>query len=799
MRRPVLLLISLVAIFLFPSWAAGQNKYEPNSASIIEAIGRGEAREALAALEAQGAEAEKNAASSSSPQRYWEQASSAYREAARAALILGQLQKAVSHGSKALEMAERAKNLALQAGAMYQLQQTYRSIGNDAKAREWVSKGIETAKQIRDEGRRRYMMANFLRELGTNLLREGKREEAIQSMSEAHQLFEQHLAFLQSQSSKQSSRAQAITQTQQSLVYTLFRLGVAYQRAGKIDEGINTYEKGLTVIKETGLKTQTEVQIYWGLGDLYLRKKDFPHAMENLQRTLEMAEQLRLAGFIYLASSQLGDLYLQTQKPAEAIPYYKKAIDNIESTRSLLESEEFRSSYFEDKRATYGSMIVAYLRTKNPTEAFNYSERARSRAFLDILGSKVQLSRGGALLEHERALQARISVLQAMMGAQGADRAEGPRLRQELEGAQKAYADFLTEVRKENKEQASLINVEPLTLKQVQGLLDPGVTLLEYFVVRGAVLLWVVEKDRLRFVNIPINRGDLVAKVAALRDTVYQIDEKEKFNALSQELSRLLIEPALPHIRGKELLIIPHDVLHYLPYQALISSQGKYLIQDYPLYYLSSASLMQFTREKRRASLEGDKALVMANPNLGDEAYNLRFAEREAREVARVYPKSTVFVRSEATKPRAISQSPNYEILHFAVHGELKEDDPLNSGLLLAGEGGKDGRLTAREIFSLNLKADAVVLSACETALGKISNGDEIIGLTRAFIYAGTPSVIATLWKVNDRASYELMEGFYSNLRTMKKSQALRQAQLKTMQEFPEPFFWAAYELTGEP
>jgi CHAT domain-containing protein len=110
------------------------------------------------------------------------------------------------------------------------------------------------------------------------------------------------------------------------------------------------------------------------------------------------------------------------------------------------------------------------------------------------------------------------------------------------------------------------------------------------------------------------------------------------------------------------------------------------------------------------------------------------------------------------------------------------------SALLLAGEGKEDGRLKVGEIFSLNLKADAVVLSACETALGKISNGDEIIGLTRAFIYAGTPSVIATLWKVNDRASYELMREFYSNLRSMKKSEALRQAQLKTMQEFPHPF-----------
>jgi len=123
----------------------------------------------------------------------------------------------------------------------------------------------------------------------------------------------------------------------------------------------------------------------------------------------------------------------------------------------------------------------------------------------------------------------------------------------------------------------------------------------------------------------------------------------------------------------------------------------------------------------------------------------------------------------------------------------------MGSALLLAGEGKEDGRLKVGEIFSLNLKADAVVLSACETALGKISNGDEIIGLIRAFIYAGTPSVIATLWKVNDRSSYELMREFYANLRSMKKADALRRAQLKTMEEFPQPFFWAAYELTGEP
>jgi CHAT domain-containing protein/lipopolysaccharide biosynthesis regulator YciM len=789
--------VFVIVVSIFPNSVWGQSKYEATPASMMEAIARGEAREALAAMEAKGSEAEKNVASSASPQRYRFEAANAYREAARAAQSLGQFQKAISHGSKALEMADKTKNPALQAGAIYQLQQSYRSVGNHAKARELVDKGLEVTKQIPEEGARRFSQAGFLRELGIDLLRQGKREEAIQHTSESLRLLEDHWAFLKSRADVRLKFPNAVRQTENNLVYTLYRLGLAYQRAGKVEDGIRAYERGLSIIKETGLKTQVEVNLYWGLGDLYLRKKEFPGALENLQKTLELSEQLRLATFIYLASSQLGDLYLQTQKPAEAIPYYKKAIDNIESTRALLESEELRSSYFDDKRATYGSMIVAQLRTKNPAEAFNYSERARSRAFLDILGSKVQLARSGTLLEHERALQARISVLQAMMAGQGPDASEGPRLRQEVEEAQKAYADFLTQVRKENKEQASLINVEPLNLKQVQELLDPGVTMLEYFVVRGAVLLWVVEKERIRFVNIPIARTDLVSKVTSFRDTVYQIGEKEKFRGISQELYRLLVEPALPHIRGKEVLVVPHDVLHYLPFQALLSDKDRYLIREYPVYYLSSASLMQFTHEKRRAG--GERALIMGNPSLGDEAYNLRFAEREAKEVASVYPKSEVYLKAEANKPRAVSLSPKNDVLHFAVHAELDETDPMGSALLLAAEGKDDGRLRVGEIFALDLKAGMVVLSACETGLGKLSNGDELIGLTRAFIYAGTPSIVTTLWRVNDRSSYELMREFYRHLKTGKKAEALRQAQLTTMKEFPEPFYWAAYQLTGEP
>src|SRR5262249_45023965 len=258
-----------------------------------------------------------------------------------------------------------------------------------------------------------------------------------------------------------------------------------------------------------------------------------------------------------------------------------------------------------------------------------------------------------------------------------------------------------------------------------------------------------------------------------------------KLNVLSQELYKVLIQPALPHIRGKELIIVPHDVLHYLPFQALLAPDGQYLIEKYPINYLSSASLMQFTQEKRKAKGElssllaqGGNILTFGNPDLGDPNKSLAFAGIEAKEIKNLYPQSTIYLETEASEEKAKALSSQNDIIHFASHAELSEDDPLTSAILLAKSDKEDGRLEVREIFGMDLKASLVVLNACETGLGKLSSGDELVGLTRAFIYAGTPSVVASLWNVEDSSTAQLMASFYKNLKTMSKVEALRQAQL---------------------
>ena len=558
----------------------------------------------------------------------------------------------------------------------------------------------------------------------------------------------------------------------------LTSLGDAYRRAGRLKESAEQYQRAFDYIKEWGLKYASEARCT----EIWVRsiwsRRIFLRRWKIFKRSLRWGKADKYRVISGWATGRIGDILRRTGKPAEAIPYYQRAIQQIESTRSLLESEEYRQSFFEGELRPYASMMDALLLAGKPEEAFNYSERARSRVFLDVLGSKVQLSRlKGGLLEEERTLQERIAAIKARLSGEAEGETERSGLRKQLAEAERAYSAFLVRLRKQDKEQVSLMSVEPLTLKEVQEFLDPQTTLVEYFVSERDIFVFVVEKDKLHVVTVELPREKLASLVKDLRESVFTLAEKNKFNEASALLYKQLIEPLLPHITGKELIIVPHDVLHYLPFHALVGSDGRYLIEKYPIYYLSSASLLQFVKEKRKAG--GEKVLAFGNPDLGDAEKNLEYAELEAKEVKAAYPESSVYIGKEATEEKSKTLSANHDILHFATHAKLNEDDPLSSAVLLAREDKEDGRLEVREIFGMDLKANLVVLSGCETGLGKLSTGDELVGLTRAFIYAGTPSVVASLWSVDDSSTAHLMSSFYRNLKTMSKVEALRQAQLE--------------------
>jgi CHAT domain-containing protein len=517
------------------------------------------------------------------------------------------------------------------------------------------------------------------------------------------------------------------------------------------------------------------------LGQAYLARKDFSQALKTLTHGLKLAEERGQAGATWNATTAIGSVYQQTGRALEAIQYFKRAIGVIETTRALLKSAETRASFFYDKTLIYSGVIQAYLESRNMEEAFNYNERARSRAFLDVLGSRLRLSRTYAGKNFEELLARRVSAAVALendddMAVDAPDDVDIPKLEED-------YDAFVTKARQENKEQASLMAVEPLKLKEVQALLERGQTLVQYFVTGEKTFLWVLERGHLEAEVLSISQRDLEQKVDGLRKSIAELKPLREYQSLAREIHELLIRPALPHVKGKELIIVPHGILHYLPFQALYSPRGKYLVEDYAVSYLSSASLMQFTKEKKK--VRGQRVLALGNPDLGDPTKELKFAEGEVDEIKKLYPSSTVLLRNGATKTRAKELSSRYDILHFAAHAELNRDDPLSSALLLAKGDGDEGRLQVREVFEMDLKAGLVVLSGCETGLGKLSSGDEFVGLTRAFIYAGTPSVVASLWKVDDASTAYLMSSFYKNLKTKSKVESLRQAQLELIRGKP--------------
>jgi hypothetical protein len=237
-------------------------------------------------------------------------------------------------------------------------------------------------------------------------------------------------------------------------------------------------------------------------------------------------------------------------------------------------------------------------------------------------------------------------------------------------------------------------------------------------------------------------------------------------------------------------------VLLYLPFAALTDGE-KYLSDDYVLFTLPSASVLSFVQEKRKAGT----GTILALGNPASPLPGLKFAEQEAQSIAGLYG-AQALVGKDATESIVRARASEAGILHIAAHGEYDPQNPLFSTIHLAGDAENDGRLEVHEVYSLDLatSTDLVVLSACQTDVGAVSAGDEVVGLNRAFLFAGTPTVIASLWNVDDAATTLLMEKFYGHLRAgASKAQALRQAQLDVRATYPHPYYWAAFVLTGDP
>jgi CHAT domain-containing protein len=355
----------------------------------------------------------------------------------------------------------------------------------------------------------------------------------------------------------------------------------------------------------------------------------------------------------------------------------------------------------------------------------------------------------------------------------------------------KLVADARSALSSAAPEAASLVSVQAIDVEQISSKLAGNESLLDYF--RAGDDLYALVLNGSNVSGFKLSATGLDDDVRAFRTAIE--NRSSDVDARSRALYDRLVRPLAPALTGERLTISPHGALHYLPFDAL-SDGDRYLLDRYALRFIPSAGALVYLKSDRPT--KAGTLLAFGNPDLGDPRYDLPNAQVEAQKVAALFPSSRALVRGEASKSAVESLGASFSMLHFATHGKFNAETPLASGLYLAAATPADGVLTVGDLYTLRFDADLVTLSACETGLGKIANGDDVIGLTRGFLYAGARTIVASLWEVDDAATAELMVDFYRDLKTTDKRDALREAQIETRAKYPQPMYWAAFQAIGD-
>jgi CHAT domain-containing protein/predicted negative regulator of RcsB-dependent stress response len=558
------------------------------------------------------------------------------------------------------------------------------------------------------------------------------------------------------------------------------------------------------------LQSQHTLQTKFRIAHARVEVGRLADAKTHLEEVLGQEEIKALPGIYWAALHDRGRIAESENKPDEAIALYQRAVEEIERQRSTINTENAKIGFFGDKQAVYQDLIRLLFDSGRHEDAFLMGERSKSRALVDMLAGKQDFRIAGPDADKVRQLlnQSQVNEVALTRDTTIDRELAASTVRKFQDKAEIGTADVtavINDVRNlkaearetlntQAPELASLISVSSVSLAEIRRILPADQSLLSYHYDSRNLYAFII--DSAGFQAVKLERAHLEEAIDAYRRLIE--DRSAAHQESGKALHDRLIAPLLPYLRQPKLLIAGHGKLHYLPFAALFDGKS-YLIDRHELTYLPSASTLKFIGTRQAAGKSGS-LLALGNPDLGDRRYDLPYAEKEAQVVASIFPGSALLLKKDASKRKLKEYGAGFTYLHFATHGKFDADNPLGSALMLAGNSANDeaDRLTVGELYSMSLDADLVTLSACETGLGKVANGDDVVGLVRGFLYAGTNQVVSTLWPIDDEATSSLMATFYGNLKTgQKKAQALRDAQISLRGKYPQPFFWAAFQMTA--
>jgi len=611
-------------------------------------------------------------------------------------------------------------------------------------------------------------------------------------------------------------------------------IGAVLRVKGDYAVAIDILDRSLQLAEQIGAQTQI-AEILWRKAEVYVSTENYAEAVTLAESSLALARQLRFPNLIYLSAKTLGEAYQGLKKDDEAFQVLNQAIEQAETMRySVAGREQGRQFYFENKVAAYHLLSELFIARNSSFDALRIAERAKGRVLLDAMsgsGNQVRLS------DRERNEGERLN--QTIVALNNEVRAERLKpapdvtrlasLSSELNSARLKYESFLNlaSAAHRNPNKYGLVTAALSQNDLNEFVKDQKTALIEYVVMKDRVRLFVLTRGgreqavELKAYAVSIGQADLEKRVR--RFHLLLAEKNAGYISLSRELYDLLLKPAESQLQGKETLcIIPDAVLWDMPFQALRAKNSRYLIEDYALYYAPSLTVLREIAKRKSidSAFNPSTLLAFANPVVGAEMVaRLRDARRgesfeplpetetEVRSLAQLFGarRSKVFVGAEAQETSFKSFAPSYPIIHFATHGIIDNRNPLYSYLLLSKTDAdqNDGLLEAREIMNLRLDADLVVLSACETARGRIGVGEGVVGMSWAFMAAGCRATVVSQWKVGSAGTSELMISFYKKLAQrqmrMSKAAAMRLAALEMMKDprCRHPFHWAAFIIVG--
>ncbi|HEX7330147.1 MAG TPA: CHAT domain-containing protein [Pyrinomonadaceae bacterium] len=771
--------------------------------------------------------------------------------------IQGDYAQGVEYYLRALAISEETNNTVLMATPLNNLGSSYRLLGNNLLALEYYQRSLKLVEAMNDKKR----MANTLSNIGEIHLSQANYSQALEYVNKALALAESsgfkpdavgymHIignihvergdyALALTQYEKTLSMSEALGQKRET-AFTLQSIGNVHMLQGDTARALDYLKRSLVLAEQLGdIPAIAGAQL--GFSNIYLSQGNYAAALEAGERALVAGTQMQKPAVIWAAHDLIGRSQRGLGKLDSARRSFTDAIKIIEEMRAVVAGgEEDKQRFFQDKLIPYHSMVELLIESQNSGDALIYAERAKARTLLDVLSSgRVNVIKAMTKQEQEReqTLNAELVVLnsQVQEATQRRDTSAVAELKKKQEKARLEYEAFQTNLYAAHPElKVQRGQSRPLAVDDLDQLLtDDKTAILEYVVGEKDSYLFVITKAAgrgkraaVKVYPLRINAKTLAKEAESFRQTVADRDLSVKIPA--RQLYDNLVKPAEMQLRGmNKLIIVPDGVLWDLPFQALYLGERGYLLQNFAISYAPSLSVLREMKSKHStvASSSANRTaelLALGNPVLNvetvakisllrdEELVPLPGAEREVNTLGELYGRnrSKVLIGDKATEDEVKNEAERYRLLHFATHAILDDRNPMYSRIMLSRpkpDKRQDGMLEAWELMKLDLNAEMVVLSACQTARGRIGAGEGMIGMSWALFVAGSPTVVVSQWKVDSDRTTELMIDFHRNLVRRKpgkqsttKAEALRAASLKLLQgKYNHPFYWAGFVLIG--